>query len=191
MKRNTLVIILAVAFGGCASDSGAVKDGGQPPVADSAVSSAVSGLRLSDQISGWSETSGSYTAFTAATMFQLINGGAQPHVDRGLVAGIFQTMAKGSTRNADLFAEDFGSAAKAQAMFTYMKGQVADPLALTGYSSTVAGDVVLGGAVFHALFGQYYFSLTFTGYSVAERQELLSDAGLFVAAHQKLVNSGQ
>lgn len=180
-----LLLALAAALTGCASNE-ALKDARLADVANAVDVLDVKTLRLTSQVSGWTEEAGSYAAFDASNLFNLINGGAQPHVDRGLVVGIYQILASGAGRRVEIMAEDFGSAGNAQTMYAFAKGMVADALSLPNYPTAAAGDVVLGGAVFHVVLSRYYFKLTFTGYTTAERQTLLTDAESFVAVYEQL-----
>jgi hypothetical protein len=180
MKHATALALLAVLAGACSSDDPAVADSGS-------VSGQAKALRITDQMSGWTEKAGSYVAFDASTFFNLINGGAQPHVDRGLVDGIYQVMTSAAGRNVELYAEDFGTAANAKTMYAFAAKQVVDKLTLSGYGAdTALGDSSLGGAVFHATFSRFYFKLILSGYSAAEQKNLLADAAAFVAAYEKL-----
>lgn len=183
MSRIVPCMVLAAWVAGCASD-GPTETLNDARSADGATS--VNDLRIVDQVSGWTEEAGSYTAFDASTLFNLINGGAQPHVDRGLVEGIYQILTSAAVRRVEILAEDFGSATRAQTMYAYAQGQVADALSLPGYPTAATGDVVLGGAVFHIVFDRFYVKLTFTGYGTTERQSLLADAEAFVSVYVKL-----
>lgn len=185
MSKTVLLFLLSVTVTSC-SDHNAGGDMGPSPDSTPAGTGRVKALRLTGQVSGWTEQAGSYVFFDAASLFKLINGGAQPHVDRGLVEGIYQVM-RSAGRQVDLFAEDFGSAANAQKMYAFEKGQVVAPLTLSTYGSDIAtGYAVLGGAVFHSVFHSFYFKLSFTGYTAAEQKSLLTDVEAFMAAYEAL-----
>ncbi len=183
MKSATMLALLSMVAGACAAED---------PARDSGVFGLARTLRITDQVRGWSEKAGSYTTFDASTLFNLINGGAQPHVDRGLVDGIHQAMTSAAGRRVELYAEDFGTMANAGSMYEYARGQVADKLTLAAHGSdTAIGDTSLGGAVFHATFSRYYFKLLFTGYTATEQKTLLADAGAFVTVYRQLsLNAG-
>lgn len=186
MTRTILLLLLCLTLTSCASQD-SDKDMDPGPDSAPALTGRVKALRLTDQVSGWTEKAGSYVAFTAGSFFNLINGGAQPHLDRGLLEGIFQVMTHGAGRQADLYAEDFGSAANASKMYTFEKGQIASPVTLSAYGVDVAtGYEVLGGAVFHAGFGSFYFKLGLTGYSAADQKDLLADVAGFLTVYETL-----
>jgi len=151
---------------------------------DTTTISAVADLRLSTEVSNWSEASGSYKEFDVQGLYDIINGGAVTDENNGLVEGIFQEMAGSSGRNVEIRVEDFGNAASATAMFNYSAtNSVSQKVTFADFAeATAVGTQVLGGVTVFAHFGKFYFNLQFTGYS--DNQVAAADANGFLKTYQ-------
>ena len=184
MKRSysLIVIICMLALPLC--------DSGTDPPQDDAIKAA--DLRLVNEVPGWSEDANSYIEFkTYAELYSLIDGGADIHIDNGLVEGIFQSMIGISSRSdtfyAEVYAEDFGTAANAQSIYNaIVANDMVDTIHIDGYDKSVAiGSTALGGGGVYAHFGKFYFWLNFTGYSNSD--DIAEDAVKYLDIYQSKI----
>jgi hypothetical protein len=178
-RISVSVVLLGTAFFLNTCKLGGPDDGGNDP----GVSSA-SDLRLTTEISGWSDNAGQYKEYDCDGLFDLIDGGAVAHRDNGLIEGIYQEMSGLNGRAVKIFVEDFGTAANATSMFEYAEqSYVTQPVTITSYPATVAtASQTLSGISVYAHFGKFYFSLDFQGYT--DQTTPVSDANGFLATYE-------
>ncbi len=136
MKIPVLITTLIVSLSLFHCDEG----GSNPDPSGGSIK--VKELRLSNEVSGWTEMQGSYIEFDPTNMFNLIDGGVTPYIDGGLVEGIRQVF--NFSHNSETFEltvdmEDFSTQNKAQAIFnTITKDVIVDSIVVPSYDPGVA-----------------------------------------------------
>ncbi|MFH1809972.1 MAG: hypothetical protein ABIJ09_14600 [Pseudomonadota bacterium] len=149
-------------------------------------------FRVVDQIEGWHETEGSYSEFDASNLSELIDGGAQPHVDKGLVDGFTQALHSDATRELEVYVEKFDAASGARLMFEFQLDMLGETIGLRSYPTTTAvAGRVLGGAMVYAHWDRFYFALTLTNYAASEvdvEATIVDDAEIFLGHYHELVS---
>lgn len=120
-------------------------------------------LRIGTQFQGWTEKEGSYRVFDAEGLFEIINGGAPEYIDHGLIKGITQQVVSSDSMTIELFAEDFGSPEKAQAMYIIKKEVNEGADSDTSDNHRFVISKVIGGFWCFGTIGKYYFEVTISG----------------------------
>jgi hypothetical protein len=169
---RTLLAAGAVSAGILSCRLGTAGDGGV----------SASDLRLSDEIDGWSEATGSYAEFDPDGLFGLVDGEASNHKDRGLVEGITQEMNGPGERTALIYAEDFRTKANAKSMYEFSKNTINQAVSIPRFRDSVASAERFGQSLWvYAREGQFYFKIVFdgVGYS-SDPTSALNDASGFL-----------
>jgi len=123
-------------------------------------------------IPGWVEDTSGYAEFDTSDIYDLIDGGAPPYIERGLLKGIkqeFDFIAGDDTFHCQTYAEDFGTSQNARNMLSCNKTQMSLSLTLYPFdTSTITGMEFPGGCLAIAAFDRYYFEVTVSGYPVID-----------------------
>ncbi|MGA2447087.1 MAG: hypothetical protein ABTD50_00250 [Polyangiaceae bacterium] len=123
-------------------------------------------FELSNEISSYKPDVGiGYATYTADTLTSYDDGQAGEYTDLGMLYAAVQTLDGPSSEQALVVSMDFGTGAKAQAMFLSSTSSTA-PLEAVGSwdSSTVTAHPSLASLEVFAVFGEYYFEITLSGY---------------------------
>jgi hypothetical protein len=154
-------------------------DPGSPTVSKAA------DMRLTDDISGWTEESNSYAEFDAQAYNQLVNGDAPIYVSQGLVEGIEQSLANASNNNAKVDILDFSTAEKTITMFNVKKADE-NPKPVGSYSQDNVFCVEYPDAItVYAAFSKFLFVIKLTGYS--DLNNAKSDAVIFLSTYDSML----
>jgi hypothetical protein len=136
---------------------------------------AVRQLRITKEIPGFRNDGKIYRAFSAQQLYEIINGGAPPYIQNGLVSGIHQQLNHDSGRTIELFVEDFGTPHNANDMFLLKKTDFMERFAPAGEDTTqVIAAATIGALLVVCIIDKYYFEITLGGY--ADQGESLKQA---------------
>ncbi len=135
-------------------------------------------------IRGWKETPDGFLEYNSETLYELINGGAEAYIARGMKRGLFQKMETADGKTYEALVMDFGNAKKSGVMFADKRRELSASSAVLGFdtSAVVARELPAGTLVF-AAFGPYYFELTFSGYKTSRQG--FGDAAKFLKSLRK------
>jgi hypothetical protein len=180
---SAAAVLLAACEFGVKSDDGAHSGNGN----DTTATLSASDLRLTNEASGWSEESGSYIEFDVQGLYDLIDGGAVPHEEYGLVEGIYQTMTGPSGRTAEIYVEDMDNAANAKELFDYQaQNAVSQKVTFPDFAEAAAvASQHLSGITVFAYFGQFYLNVNLMGYTDA--QTATTDGNGFLKTYQNKI----
>ncbi len=143
-------------------------------------------MRLTDEVTGWTDQPGHFAAFDTAQLYDLIDGGAPIYNDEGLVDGIYQFLENSDGNYCAISFYNFGTPENSLAMFTVQKNLVSSEVVIPGYNDSVAlGDETIGGAMIYARFNQFDLELGFSGYTDVEL--LKNDAKLFLDVYKSKI----
>jgi hypothetical protein len=158
MKTGLAFVGLFVALGalGCGSGGSALNEFGDK-------------FKFTDKdVSGWKQDASDpapYELYLADELVTKVDGGAQVYVDAGCQLIMYQTLAGTYPQTATVWAYDFATAAKAQAMFEAKKLDSLAATAIPPYDQSVAiGRASIVSIATEAHFNQYYFEVTVSGY---------------------------
>ncbi len=145
--------------------------------------SYVKDLRLSDSaVAGWKQGFKEYKIFDGQILMDdMIDGGAGPYIDEGLIEGIQQILHFDTLYECKLWIMDYGSPAKAQSMLNRIEIEFNGDMTLriAGFDSTIArGSENVGGCVTVAQFDRFYLQLQMSGYT--DVSPALRDAKTFL-----------
>jgi hypothetical protein len=141
---------------------------------------------------GWAPDSGSeFIAYDTLTIWNLLDGGAVPYVQNGLVSATFKNLKATSLSDAMSCAVrimDFGTFAKAEAMFNASSTQYQASSALAPLPVSEAAYMVEAGGniTVYAHFGRFYFELELTGY--ANVSDSVRDALHFLTIYRTMIS---
>lgn len=117
----------------------------------------------------WQDVENGYLTYTAQTMFDLINGGAELYIMQGMVDGIFHKMNGKDTQLYDALFMNFGNEDNALQMFEMRVGDLVEPVQIPGYPlSMAAARTLKGSAIVYVQFKAIYGELNFTGFADSE-----------------------
>ena len=136
-----------------------------------------------NQIPGWTQDPDPTTYWTGTDLVTAgIDGGNVLYDEKGFRQGMFEIL-DAPNQECDLRAMDFGTDAKATAMFTYQQKANQASISIGQYdASTAIGSSVIGGINAFAHFGASYFELALTGF--ADQASAASVAAKFLAVLQ-------
>lgn len=159
---------------------------------DGNASQGVNALRLgSVDVSPWrEEPNDGFLVFKASNMFDLINGGAQMYVNKGMIAGFQQDMSISGEKSARFLVLDYATEDKAIEMYNYSDASNGDKLnAGNEFPLSVAqlDGSPLGGVIAIAHFGKFYMELTFTGFS--DKSEAVKTAVSFIEVFEQKIDA--
>jgi hypothetical protein len=164
-----------------------VNSNDHPPGATS-----VSGLEiLPSDSTGWVQDTNAdtFTVSGEANFHGVLDGGDVEYISRGLVEVSVQNLAGPDSQTMKAFCMDFGTAAKAYAMFEYKKSSVASPLTIPPFATnTAAGNPVplLQGITVYSCFGKFYLELQMVGFK--DQALAVSAASLFLTLYSLKIN---
>ena len=145
-------------------------------------------VRISDEITDWADQAEYFVVFDTAQLYDLIDGGDEFYISKGLVNGFTQRLLKNSGTICDPFIFNFGTVQNATTTFMAQSNNITTPVLLSGYSdSTVIGDEFGGGAKIYAHFDRYELELSLMGYTDIEL--LKEDAALFLQVYESKIES--
>jgi hypothetical protein len=129
----------------------------------------VASLAIKDgDVTNWKEENQGYRPYTQDNFFDIINGGADEYINRGLIEGFQQILViSGSDYTATFLIMDMNSDANAKSMFDFKADAASTKEAAGNYSeSTAVIDAgFLSGCTAYAHFEKFYLELLFTGYA--------------------------
>jgi hypothetical protein len=129
-------------------------------------------------VAGFTEQADRYRFFNVRQLYDIIDGGAVEYEKPGLVNGIVIGLNADSNRTAEIYIENFGTAAHAKSMLAMKKKSASEPKTLLVESSKNSFyDEVIGGCIVYFCDNKYYFEMTFTGYE--KSTQALADAKAF------------
>jgi hypothetical protein len=146
---------------------------------------SVKDLRITDEVSGWTEkTTEGYVEFNTKGFYDLINGGAKPYEDQEMIEGIMQDMSASEGRECMIYVIDFGTDQKAEEMFLYQKSRITSLQAVGNYpEAMVAADASASNyAMVYAHFGKFYVELLV----MEELSQALGTADLFLEHYEDI-----
>jgi hypothetical protein len=136
---------------------------------------------------GWVPDSGSqYVAYDTVTIFNEINGAAQPYVEAGLVTFTLKHL-ENTNLSCLIWMMNLGTSAKAVALFhtTIVKYNASTAVPTFG-SSDASYAVQAGGNInVYAHFNQFYFELDLTGYDNVS--DSIKDAQYFLTKYKAII----
>jgi hypothetical protein len=145
-------------------------------------------LLITNQMSTWVEDKGTTRTFTAQELFDVINGGAEEYINRGLIGGIHQQFSGTDGKTFEVFVEDFGDTAKSAAMIAAKKesftetGSIPELSEVSSFSSKAIGALVVVAAV-----GRFYIEMTASGFT--DNKEAEKAAVAFVGYYRKMIGN--
>ncbi len=183
---QSVIIFLVVAlffFGGCNRVS----------VEEEEAQLNVTQLALeSNDIQQWVEEEDGYNVYkTSEELYQLIDGGADEYLNRGLVEGFQQRLTRTETGySATIMVMDFGTIEKAANMYQYFSSRISPVVKAGNYNSSVAviDPSPLDGCIGYAHFKQFYIELSLMGYG-AEKSEAYNNTARFIEIFQAKINA--
>ena len=153
--------------------------------------SEIGKLRLTNGVvAGWSEnTEYPYTTFTASNLFNLINGGAQEFVDRGMKEGFRQGMTNGPDKTFTSLVMDFGTAENALNMYTLKLQQFMGTKETAGAfpENQAFVNTSTSGYEAYGVFGNVMVVIWMDGYGT-DKSEAKADAVLFLEAYKNKID---
>ena len=143
----------------------------------------VTALRIAEgDVTQWQEENQGYRAYTQDNLFDIINGGADQYISRGLIEGFQQILEiSGSDFSATFLVMDMNSDANAKTMFDFKADAVSTKETAGTFSESAAVIDIgfLSGCTAYAHFGKYYLELSFTGYA-SNKSEAKNNAVSFL-----------
>lgn len=122
-------------------------------------------ITVLSKVGGWTMQTGNCRFFTAHTLFDVINGGAEEYINTGMIDGLTCSFAGPDSTNTDLYLENFVKPDNAKKMIAKKKESASEPKTIPGIK-TAEGfyDEVIGGCMVYFCFGAMYCELTMTGF---------------------------
>ncbi|MFC1584976.1 hypothetical protein ACFL5V_05470 [Fibrobacterota bacterium] len=135
-------------------------------------------LRITNEVSGWNETD--YLLYDVDGLLGLINGGADPYINGGMVEGINQKMGK-DPKLYEAFVMDFVTEAAARAMYEEEKSRQTWVMSTVGNypesQASIYKNPLSGTVKAYAYMKNYFFWISLQGSS--DQDELIAEADLF------------
>jgi hypothetical protein len=136
------------------------------PAETASIPAALENLNIKKgDISNWNPES-DMTVYVADNLYELIDGGATPYLEKGVIKTGYQRLTGPENTIVECYIFDFGSEAKALAMFEQKKKErVNDTVKDIAYTdSIVVVSPVLGGVSSSAHSGSFCMELNVTGF---------------------------
>lgn len=125
--------------------------------------------------------------FGPEELYDIINGGADVYVNKGLLKGMHQTVVKEGGHQCEIFVEDYGSPEKTKDIFAVTTETASDSLKLsTGDHQRIRIKEFLGGILVYMHHDNFYFEISLSGYTAAEKA--VGDAECFVDFFEKILS---
>lgn len=143
-------------------------------------------LRITNEITNWSEEDSSYFEFdTPEKGYELIDGYWAPYENNGIIEGFRQNMITTGDRKIEIFTMNFGQISNATSIFEEMAAEgIYDTLTFNNFTSDIAiGNIFINGARVFAHFDKYYFELSFMEYGV-DTSDIRPDAEKYLAQYK-------
>jgi hypothetical protein len=190
MKKATLarVVFSALLVLAACNKPGVNSNANNPPAGVTSVSNLEI---LPSDSTGWVQDTNAdtFTVSGEANFHGVLDGGDVEYISRGLVEVSVQNLAGPDSETMKTFCMDFGTAAKAYAMFEYKKSSVATPLTIPPFATNMAAGtplVFLQGIAVYACFGKFYIELQMVQF---KNQDLaVSAAALFLTLYSSKIN---
>jgi hypothetical protein len=152
----------------------------------------ITNLRVANNsVAGWVEDYSEYRMYDGQILMdQMIDGGAVPFIDHGLIEGIKQLFRFDTVYECELYTMDFGTLGNSHSMFEFMKPDPSDPppLSVEGFDTTVViGTKNLTGCFIIARFDRFFIQLQMSGYN-ADTASALRDAKAFLTVLKKKIS---
>ncbi len=132
----------------------------------------------------------SFVIYTPENLNLAINGGNVEYIDRGLIAASAQNFTSADSRTMRSLCMDFGTAAKASAMYAYKKASVTAALTIPSFDSSVAvgkPEILFQGITAFAWFDRFYFEIRLLGY--ADQTQALGNAAVFLSQYASKIQT--
>jgi hypothetical protein len=188
MKKATLARVACSALLVLAAcNKPGVNSNNHPPGATS-----VSGLEiLPSDSTGWAQDTNAdtFTVNGEENFHGVLDGGDAEYISRGLVEVSVQNLAGPDSQTMKAFCMDFGTAAKAYAMFEYKKLSVATPLTIPPFATNAAAGnplPFLKGIAVYSCFGKFYIELQMVQFK--DQALAVSAASLFLTLYSSKIN---
>ena len=120
-------------------------------------------------ITGWTLTGDGYSEFDPDQLYDIINGGADLYIDKGLKRGGYQKLLRDDSLQCEIFVEDFGSPENAEIIFTATTETATGSLKIgSGNDERMRVKEFIGGILVYMHFENYYFEISVSGFDTTE-----------------------
>ena len=120
-------------------------------------------------IKGWTPAEDEYKEFGPDDLYDLINGGADIYIDKGLQKGSYQKLLQDDSYQCEILVEDFGSSENARNIFAATTETAVSSLKFgPGSNEHLRIKEFIGGLLVYMYHDNYYFEISASGFDTVE-----------------------